>query len=127
MSRNWGSGGQRSLTHQTGCGEGSTSLLGIRRPMSSESKGAAFAGLQQLLVRRPSLITFGSFQQGLKDPVLRTRTKRAQEDWKVTDDMTVLSYSYSLDTLRIIFDDATLDVVAAGPKVEWSVRTYRLP
>jgi hypothetical protein len=73
------------------------------------------------------MITFESFGEGVMNPIVQERMKQAREDWRTTDAMTVRSYSYSLNTLRITFDSATLEILANGPTVDWRLNNLPLP
>src|SRR6516162_5397665 len=85
------------------------SFRGVMMSSSSEI-ASSHPNIQQYRVRKPVMITFESFGEGVMNPIVQERMKQAREDWRTTDAMTVRSYSYSLNTLRITFDSATLEI-----------------
>jgi hypothetical protein len=78
-------------------------------------------------VRKANLAVFDSFCDGIGSQLLQIRTRKAKQGWQVTDEMTVRSYSYSLNALRIVFDTATLDIVGNRAAVEWELQHFALP
>lgn len=81
----------------------------------------------EIRVRKPAGATFDSFEGGVRSTGLQARLAHAKQDWQVTDKMVVRSYSYSVDSIRIIFEEATVDIVAKGGTVDWTVHRFSLP
>ena len=74
-----------------------------------------------ITVAKPFITTFSSFGEGLADPATQVRMRQARQDWRVTDQMRVQSYSCSSTTLRVSFESVTLDIVANSPTVNWQL------
>jgi len=87
------------------------SSLGDKRPHDFPMK--------VLIVGKPCITSFDSFEEGARDTSTQARMKQAKREWEVTDKLSVLDYSYWANTLRLHLGPLTLEIIADGPVVKW--------